>query len=89
MMPPMILVTLLTVAAMMNDVGDADDDAVHQNICNRCGSSKMRDDDDVVSSSVMLQVLLIKIRILNFKMNLKMNESSIMLMMLLLELLLW
>jgi hypothetical protein len=32
---------------MMNDGGDADDDAVHQNIRNLCGSSKMRDDDDV------------------------------------------
>ena len=47
MMPPMILVTRLTVTAMMNDGGDADDDAVHQNVGNRCGSNKMRDDDDV------------------------------------------
>ena len=31
----------------MNDVADADDHAVHQNVRNRCGSSKMRDDDDV------------------------------------------
>jgi hypothetical protein len=79
----------LTEAAMMNDVGDADDDASHQNVRNRCGSNKMRDDDDVVSSSVMLQVLLIKIRILNFKMNFKMNESQMMLLMILLLLLLW
>jgi hypothetical protein len=61
MMPPMITVTWLTVAAMMNDVGDADDDAVHQNIRNRCGSSKMRDDDDVdIEYCVLLQMLLMK-----------------------------
>ena len=47
MMPPMILVTRLTVTAMMNDGCDADDDDVHQNVRNRCGSYKMRDDDDV------------------------------------------
>ena len=32
---------------MMHDGGYADDDAVHQNIRNLCGSNKMRDDDDV------------------------------------------
>ena len=47
MMPPMILVTRLTVTALMNAVGDADDDDVHQNVRNQCGSNKMRDDDDV------------------------------------------
>ena len=47
MMPPMMLVTQLTVTAMMNDIGDADDDDVHQNVRNRCENNKMRDDDDV------------------------------------------
>ena len=74
----------------MNDVGDADDDAVHQNIRNRCGSSKMRDDDDVdIEYCVLLQMLLMKIRTLNFEMNFKMNESQMMLLIFLLLLLLW
>jgi hypothetical protein len=49
----------------------------------------MRDHDDIVSSSVMLQMLLMKIRTLNFEMNFKMNESQMMLLMILLLLLLW
>jgi hypothetical protein len=61
MMPPMITVTWLTVAAMMNDVGNDDDDFVHQNVRNRCGSNKMRDDDDVdIDYCVLLQMLLMK-----------------------------
>jgi hypothetical protein len=70
MMPPLIAVTWLTVAAMMNDGGDADDDAVHQNVRNRCGSNKMRDDDDVdINYCVLLQMLLTMMQIFNFKMN--------------------
>jgi hypothetical protein len=46
---------------MMHDGGDADDDAVHQNIRNLCGSNKMRDDDDVdIEYCVLLQMLLMK-----------------------------
>jgi hypothetical protein len=43
----------------MNDVADADDHAVHPNVRNRCGSSKMRDDDDEFDLPAVLMLFVL------------------------------